>query len=40
LCARGSWFSRLLVVVVAVALVLLFPYAQAGQSTAALVGGG
>ncbi len=40
LCARGSWFSRLLVVVAAVALVLLFPYAQAGQSTAALVGGG
>lgn len=40
LCARGSWFSRLLVVVVAVALVLVFPYAQAGRSTAALVGGG
>jgi hypothetical protein len=40
LCARGSWFSRLLVVVAAVALVLLFPYAQAGESTAALVGSG
>jgi hypothetical protein len=39
LCARGSWFGRLLVVVAAVALVLVFPYAQAGRSTAALVGG-
>ncbi|MCO1656626.1 hypothetical protein [Pseudonocardia humida] len=40
LCARGSWFTRVLVVVLAVALVLVFPYAQAGQATAALVGGG
>ncbi len=37
LCARGSWVKRLVVVAVAVALVLLVPYAQLGRATAALV---
>jgi hypothetical protein len=40
LCARGGWVKRLLVVALAVALVLAFPYAQAGRASAALVGGG
>jgi hypothetical protein len=41
LCARGSWFSRLLVLIAATALVLLFPYAEAGRATAAaLLGAG
>lgn len=35
LCARGTWFSRLLVLIAAVAVVLLFPYADAGRATAA-----
>jgi hypothetical protein len=37
LCARGSWVKRLVVVAVAVALVLLVPYAELGRATAALV---
>ena|SRR5690349_17463525 len=38
LCARSSWFVRLLVLVAAVVLVLVFPYAQVGGASAALVG--
>jgi hypothetical protein len=40
LCARSGWFTRALVVVLAVVLVLVFPYPQAGQATAGLLGGG
>jgi hypothetical protein len=40
LCARGSLIKRLLVLAAAVALVLLFPYAEAGQATAAALQGG
>jgi hypothetical protein len=40
LCGRGGWVKRLVVVAVAAALVLLFPYAQVGEATAALLGGG
>ena len=40
LCGRSGWVTRLVVVALAVAVVLVFPYAQAGQATAALVGAG
>jgi hypothetical protein len=39
LCGRTGWVTRLVVVALAVALVLVFPYAQAGAATAALAGG-
>lgn len=34
LCARGSWFGRLVVIAVAALLLAAFPYAAAGQATA------
>ncbi|WP_214401503.1 hypothetical protein [Pseudonocardia lacus] len=39
LCGRTGWVTRLLVVALAVAVVLVFPYAQVGQATAGLAGG-
>jgi hypothetical protein len=39
-CAKASWLVRLLVLVAAVVLVLTFPYAAAGQATAAALVGG
>lgn len=37
LCARGSWFGRLVVIAVAALVLAAFPYAAAGAATAELL---
>lgn len=37
LCARGTWFGRLIVLAVAALLLASFPYAAAGEATAELL---
>lgn len=39
LCARGTWFRRLIVLAAAALLLAAFPYAAAGQATANLIPG-
>jgi hypothetical protein len=36
-CARGSWFARVVVVAAAALLLAVFPYPAAGQATADLI---
>jgi hypothetical protein len=37
ICARGSWFTRVVVVAAAALLLAAFPYPAAGQATADLI---
>lgn len=37
LCARGSWFTRIVVIAAAALLLAAFPYANAGDATAKLL---
>jgi glycerol uptake facilitator-like aquaporin len=36
-CARGSWFTRIVVIAAAALLLAAFPYARAGEVTAAVL---
>jgi hypothetical protein len=40
LCARGSWFTRVLVIILAVVVLAVFPYGAATTATAAVIPGG
>ena len=37
ICARGSWFTRIVVIAAAALLLAVFPYASAGGATADLL---
>ena len=37
ICARGSWFTRIVVIAAAALLLAAFPYARAGDATAGLL---
>ncbi len=37
ICARGSWFTRIVVIAAAAVLLAAFPYATAGDATANLL---
>ncbi|OJY46898.1 MAG: hypothetical protein BGP03_27660 [Pseudonocardia sp. 73-21] len=37
ICARGSWFTRIVVIAAAALLLAAFPYANAGDATARLL---